>query len=82
MDFLLNCATGTMDNKNKRINKRVSFRDRDELPLRGILSCSNCGKHVTGSASKSRNGNRYFYYHCLHCSKERFRAETVNQEME
>ncbi len=72
----------TMDNKNKRINKRVSFRDRDELPLRGILSCSNCGKHVTGSASKSRNGTRHFYYHCLHCSKERFRAETVNLEME
>lgn len=31
---------------------------------------------------KSRNGTRHFYYHCLHCSKERFRAETVNQEME
>ena len=50
--------------------------------MRGILSCSNCGKHVTGSASKSRNGTRHFYYHCLHCSKERFRAETVNLEME
>lgn len=72
----------TMDSKNKRINKRTSFRDREELPLRGILSCSNCGNHVTGSASKSRNGSYHFYYHCLHCSKERFRAETVNVEME
>lgn len=72
----------TMDGKNKRINKRTSFRDRDELPLRGILSCSKCGKHVTGSGSKSRTGARHFYYHCLHCSKERYRADTVNKEME
>ena len=72
----------TMDNKNKRITKRCSFRDREELPLRGILSCSNCGKHVTGSASRSRTGTRHFYYHCLHCDKERYRAETVNKEME
>lgn len=72
----------TMDGKNQRINKKTVFKERDELPLRGILSCSNCGKHVTGSASKSRNGTRHYYYHCSHCSKERFRAETVNREME
>src|SRR3989338_402574 len=71
-----------LDAKNKRINKHHSFCDRDELPLRGILSCSNCGKHVTGSASKSRNGTRHFYYHCLHCSKERYIADIVNEEME
>jgi site-specific DNA recombinase len=72
----------TMDTKNKRMNKRAEFKDREELPLRGILSCSNCGNHVTGSASKSRTGKRHFYYHCMHCSKERFRADTVNKEME
>jgi site-specific DNA recombinase len=72
----------TMNKKNKKINKRSTFRDREELPLRGILSCSNCGKHVTGSASKSRTGKHHFYYHCLHCAKERFRADMVNNEME
>ncbi len=72
----------TMQNRNKKINKQHSFRDRDELPLRGVLCCSNCGSHVTGSASKSRNGSKHFYYHCLHCKKERFRADTANNEME
>ena len=72
----------TMQGRNKKLNKQCTFRDREELPLRGILSCSNCGKHVTGSASRSRNGSKHFYYHCLHCKKERFRADTVNKEME
>lgn len=72
-----------LDEKAKRLKRKVTtFKDRDELPLRGLLVCSNCGKHVTGSASKSRNGSRHFYYHCLHCKQERFRAETVNEEME
>jgi site-specific DNA recombinase len=72
-----------LEEKSKRLNRKITtFRDRNELPLRGLLTCSNCGKHVTGSASKSRNGSRHFYYHCLHCKQERFRAETVNSEME
>jgi site-specific DNA recombinase len=51
---------------------------REELPLRGMLSCSGCGLKLTGSRSKSSNGNFYFYYHCNYCGKERFPVAQVN----
>jgi site-specific DNA recombinase len=53
---------------------------RDELPLRGYLACRHCGSKITGSASKG-NGGRYFYYHCQHGCKERFKAEIANKEL-
>ena len=61
--------------------KRVQggYFAKEELPLRGSLFCSNCGGHVTGSASRSKTGKRHFYYHCNHCSNERFPAEKVNE---
>ena len=55
--------------------------DKEELPLRVIMDCSSCGNPHTGSASRSRNGSRYFYYHCQYCKKERFRAEKVNNTL-
>ena len=43
----------------------ISYKSLNkELPLRGLLSCSNCGEKLTGSGSRSATGNRYFYYHC------------------
>ncbi|HMU46528.1 MAG TPA: recombinase family protein [Chitinophagaceae bacterium] len=36
----------------------------ENLPLKGHLRCPNCGRLMTGSGSKSRNGNYYHYYHC------------------
>lgn len=71
-----------LSGRKKKQNKQISFRDHDELPLRGLLCCSKCGNHVTGSASRSRNGQRHYYYHCMKCKKERFRAEKANNEME
>jgi site-specific DNA recombinase len=47
------------------------------LPLRGSLICPECGKLLTGSKSKGRYLN-YFYYHCYGGCKCRFRAEKVN----
>jgi site-specific DNA recombinase len=66
----------------KQRKNQFKTMDRDELPLRGLLVCSKCGNHVTGSASRSRNGERHFYYFCMCCKKERFRAEVANKEME
>lgn len=63
-------------------NKAKQNTTRDELPLRGILSCSNCGNKVTGSASRSKTGARHFYYHCNSCRKERYRATIVNECIE
>ena len=53
---------------------------KDELPLRGFLECRYCGSRITGSASKG-NGGKYFYYHCQHGCKERFKAELANKEL-
>jgi site-specific DNA recombinase len=35
---------------------------REELPLRGFLTCRKCGSNISGSASRG-NGGRYYYYH-------------------
>ena len=55
---------------------------KDELPLRGHLLCPLCGHNLTGSASKSRNGTRHFYYHCRNGCPTRFRADEANQRFE
>lgn len=53
---------------------------KEELPLRGYLQCKQCGSKLTGSASKG-NGGKYFYYHCQHGCRERFKAEVANKEI-
>ena len=55
---------------------------REELPLRGKLHCTKCQSKMTGSPSRSSNGNKYYYYHCSHCKKERFPAIKVNTTFE
>jgi len=66
--------------QRKRSSKRASYTtQREELPLRGKLYCSKCKSKMTGSASRSQNGNRFFYYHCNNCKKERFNALKLNQ---
>ena len=50
---------------------------QDQLPLRGFLSCTKCGKTLTGSGSKG-NGGKYYYYHCFDGCKERFKAPAAN----
>ena len=57
------------------------FCQKDELPLRGFLTCAKCGKTLTGSASKGRSA-RYYYYHCKNECKERFRALEANEKFE
>ena len=52
------------------------------LPLRGHLTCNLCGGKLTGSGSKSRNGNKHFYYHCQKGCGERFRADVANKAFE
>jgi DNA invertase Pin-like site-specific DNA recombinase len=69
-------------NEKRLISKfPLKVSHKEELPLRGMMQCRSCGKPHTGSASRSRNGSRYFYYHCQYCKKERFRAEKVNNTL-
>ncbi len=58
----------------------ASTKQKDELPLRGFLTCSKCGGQLTGSASKGKY-QRYFYYHCQPGCKERFRADDANEKL-
>jgi len=60
----------------RRIYKLKTVADA-VLPLRGHLICPDCGKLLTGSKSKGRSQD-YFYYHCYGGCKCRFRAEKVN----
>ena len=72
MNLILN------DNNSKR--RKVKFNSaKEELFLRGSLSCSKCGQPLTGSRSKSGNGEFYFYYHCNYCAQERYRADSANK---
>lgn len=68
-----------LSNKRIKSKRAISIRKKEELPLRGLLLCSKCGNILTGSASRSRNGQRHFYYHCNHCSKERYRADLIDK---
>jgi site-specific DNA recombinase len=38
-------------------------RSRPDFPLKGLVRCEACGRTLTASWSKGRNG-RYAYYHC------------------
>ncbi len=68
---------------NKKTRKLPVYNSlREELPLRGLLSCSSCGEKLTGSRSKSATGNHYFYYHCNYCGNERFPINLVNETFE
>jgi DNA invertase Pin-like site-specific DNA recombinase len=59
---LFNRVQWVMNNRKK--SKGQSDLRREEFPLRSLLVCPRCGRHLTGSASKSRNGSLHHYYHC------------------
>jgi site-specific DNA recombinase len=67
-------------NKRTETNSCLRTREklRDELPLRGHLTCPECGKTWTGSIS-SGNGGKYPYYHCERSCKVRVNADVANE---
>ncbi|WP_420851018.1 recombinase family protein [Polaribacter marinus] len=70
---------------NIRINSRKKSKHEEYLPLRGgVLKCSKCGDNLTGSPSKSRNGNYHYYYHCntRKGCRERFKVELAHCELD
>ena len=51
------------------LNKKSRYKQKanklnEQLPLRVYLKCSNCGSNLTGSGSRSKTGDRHYYYHC------------------
>lgn len=53
----------------------------NELPLRGVLYCHQCGKALTGAASKGKY-NYYHYYWCVSHRKDNFNASKLHTQME
>lgn len=62
----------------KRSTKKWSLKD-ENLPLRGHIQCSKCGRPLTGSASTGRLGGKYYYYHCRKGCKERFKIAEAHE---
>lgn len=54
----------TILNLKKNPEKRPYVRERPDFPFKSHLVCPICGKPVKASFSKSKNGNRFGYYHC------------------
>ncbi len=67
---------------NKRVERpNTKILSDTNLPLRGFLVCPECGRNLTGSASKGRT-NRYYYYHCVSSCGFRQKAEVANDIFE
>ncbi len=51
--------------------KRVRIREdySDDFPLRPYIACAGCGKKLTASWTRARNGNYHPYYRCTNNSK-------------
>ena len=47
-------------------------RTREDLPLKGLITCGHCSTKLTASFSRGRNG-RHGYYHCWRCGQVRVR---------
>ncbi len=62
----------------KRFKLSYSKCVREEIPLRGFLSCQQCGKKLTGSGSTGGSGIKHYYYHCSGGCKERIKANELN----
>jgi site-specific DNA recombinase len=59
----------------------VENRGKAFLPLRGIIRCSFCDRHMGPAPSKSRDGSRYLYYRCTNAActrkKKSVRAKLI-----
>lgn len=61
-----------------RIRKKQYERLDENAPLRALLTCRKCGRKLTSSASKGRNGY-YSYYHCKSQCGERIPAAKAHK---
>lgn len=71
-----------MSGNSGRMDRTKAKSFKDGLALRGLFYCGACGKKMTGSTSRSRNGDRHDYYHCNHCGQVRLKAEAVHEKVE
>ena len=63
--------------RGRKITKNIRVKGDERFQLRGFLTCTVCGKNITGSAVKKK---RFAYYHCQ--NGHRFKAEEANIKFE
>lgn len=63
--------------------KRLTFQDSSKYPLKGVIRCESCDKHMTTSPSRGRNGIVY-YYECGNkgCRSIRITREDAHNKLE
>src|SRR5690606_38915906 len=78
---LFNKVQWVLDGNKKVERPNAKILSDVNLPLRGFLVCPDCGRNLTGSASKGRT-SRYYYYHCVSACGFRQKAEVANDIFE
>lgn len=78
----------------KKMEEVIDFRSKNNIKmykpipdfkLNQLFNCDSCDRKLTGSWSRSKNGNHYGYYACTYekCSKHlRIRKEKLESEFE
>lgn len=58
--------------------KRVNFHANEEVPLKGVLRCPQCGAHL--SASHSKGKKKYYWYYLCATHRKNFSAVKVESQ--
>jgi predicted RNA-binding Zn-ribbon protein involved in translation (DUF1610 family) len=69
-----------MDGNANLARPNVKIISDENLPLRGFHVCPECGHLITGSASRGRSSQKYYYYHCQSPCGYRYKAEIINNK--
>lgn len=64
----------------KKKTQRAKLTVDERFPLRGLVSCPECGRTLTASSSRGRK-QYYDYYHCTAPCRCRFKAEAINEQI-
>ena len=67
-------------NRGRSNKKRQYEKVNVDFPLRGLITCSRCGKILTGSFSKGRS-HYYPYYHCKKGCNERMNTQDAHSAL-
>ena len=64
----------------KKPHNGPTKKSNPHLPLRGAIHCLCCGKPLSGSGSRGKDGTVHYYYHCK--CKQRINAKKVHGHIE
>lgn len=59
--------------------KRINTQIKDEVPLRGVLRCPECGQLMTAGNSKGRK--KYYWYYLCNTHKKNFPASLLHGQL-